>query len=155
MLRRASVFKDFAGINHVHGDGSIGDISPSSDNEEGLAIRLYEERYGIPLSIQSDRLLSHIVTHLSGTFPPDAIPLRFAATRTCKDHIDCEVGVLTGLVHDHRRARGQFWIFVPGRMRTARASTVLVVRTGIDADIGGRAGDADQSPVCSRLRATG
>ena len=36
VLRRASSFKDFAGINHMHGDGLIGDISPSSDNEEGL-----------------------------------------------------------------------------------------------------------------------
>ena len=36
VLRRASNFKDFAGINHMHGDGSIGDISPSSDKEEGL-----------------------------------------------------------------------------------------------------------------------
>ena len=35
VLRRASSFKDFAGINHMHGDGLIGDISPSSDNEEG------------------------------------------------------------------------------------------------------------------------
>ncbi len=36
VLRRASSFKDFAGINHMDGDGSIDDISPSSDNEEGL-----------------------------------------------------------------------------------------------------------------------
>jgi hypothetical protein len=36
VLRRASSFKDFAGINHMHGDGPIGDISPSSDNDEGL-----------------------------------------------------------------------------------------------------------------------
>ena len=36
VLRRASSFRDFAGINHMDGDGSIGDISPSSDSEEGL-----------------------------------------------------------------------------------------------------------------------
>ena len=36
VLRRASSFKDFAGINQTDGDGSIDDISPSSDNEEGL-----------------------------------------------------------------------------------------------------------------------
>ena len=35
VLRRASSFEDFAGINHMDGDGSINDISPRSDNEEG------------------------------------------------------------------------------------------------------------------------
>jgi carboxynorspermidine decarboxylase len=37
VLRRASSFKDFAGINQMDGDDSIDDISPNSDNEKGLA----------------------------------------------------------------------------------------------------------------------
>jgi hypothetical protein len=36
VLRRASSFRDFAGINHLDGDGSIARISPSRDHEEGL-----------------------------------------------------------------------------------------------------------------------
>ena len=35
VLRRASSFRDFADLNHMARDGSIGDSSPSRDNEEG------------------------------------------------------------------------------------------------------------------------
>jgi carboxynorspermidine decarboxylase len=36
VLRRAASFKDFAGINQISGDGSIGNISPRSDKKEEL-----------------------------------------------------------------------------------------------------------------------
>ena len=83
-------------------------------------MRLYEEQIRIPLPARSDQLLSHIAVHIDENLPVDAMPLRFAATRTCKDHIDCEVGVLTGLVH--RRARTRLWTFVGERTRAASAS---------------------------------
>src|SRR6476620_1805340 len=115
-------------------------------------MRLYEEQIRIPLPDRSDRLLSHITEHLCEKLPADAMPLRFTATRTCKDHIGCEVGVLTGLPHDHpARARS----IMDFRRRThescERFTTVLVVPTGIDADIGGHAGDA--GPVARLIAA--
>ncbi len=35
VLRRASSFRDFADLNQVAGDGSIGEVAPRRDNEEG------------------------------------------------------------------------------------------------------------------------
>jgi Protein of unknown function (DUF3326) len=115
-------------------------------------MRLYEEQIRIALPARSDRLLSHIAEHLGEKLPADGMPLRFAATRTCKDHIDCEVGVLEGLVHDHPARLRSIMDF---RLRThescERFTTVLLVPTGIDADIGGHAGDA--GPVARLLAA--
>jgi hypothetical protein len=115
-------------------------------------MRLYEEQIRIPLPAQSDRFLSHIAAHLRENLPADAMALRFAATRTCKDHIDCEVGVLKGLAHDHPARSRSIMDF---RLRThencERFTTVLVVPTGIDADIGGHAGDA--GPVARLIAA--
>jgi hypothetical protein len=37
VLRRASTFADFASINHVSDDNSVGAILPGRDNKEGLA----------------------------------------------------------------------------------------------------------------------
>ena len=115
-------------------------------------MRLYEEQIRIPLPDRSDRLLSHITEHLCEKLPADAMPLRFTATRTCKDHIGCEVGVLGGLVHDHPVRSRSIMDFRPRTHESCeRFTTVLLVPTGIDADIGGHAGDA--GPVARLLGA--
>lgn len=115
-------------------------------------MRIYEEQIGVPLPTQSNQSLSHIAAHLRENLPADAMPLRFAATQTCKDHIDCEIGVLKGLAHDHPARSRSIMDF---RRRThencERFTTVLVVPTGIDADIGGHAGDA--GPVARLIAA--
>jgi carboxynorspermidine decarboxylase len=146
MLRRASSFADFAGINHRPAFCQV------ATARKAQSMRLYEEQIRISLPTQSDRLLAHVAAYLRENLPTDAMPLRFAATRTCEDHIDCEVGVLTGLVHDHPARLRSIMDF---RRRTHescdRFTTVLVVPTGIDADIGGHAGDA--GPVARLLAA--
>ena len=115
-------------------------------------MRLYEEQIRIPLPSQSDRLLLHIAAHLGENLPADTMPLRFVATRTCQDHIDCEVGVLVGLAYDHpARARAIMELRQRTHENCERFTTVLVVPTGIDADIGGHAGDA--GPVARLLAA--
>jgi len=115
-------------------------------------MRLYEEQIRIPLPSQSDRLLSHIAAHLGENLPADAMPLRFAATRTGEGHIDCEIGVLAGLAHDHPARSRSVLDFRPRTHESCeRFTTVLVVPTGIDADIGGHAGDA--GPVARLLAA--
>src|SRR6187200_409138 len=106
-------------------------------------MRLYEEQIRIPLPAQSHGLLSHIADHLGDNIPADAMPLRFAATRTCKDHIDCEVGVLTGLIHDHpARSRSIMDFLRRTHQSCERFTTVLVVPTGIAVDLGRAASDA-------------
>jgi hypothetical protein len=115
-------------------------------------MRVYEEQIRIPLPAQSDRFLSHIAAHLGENLPADAMPLRFAATRTSKGHIDCEVGVLEGLPHDHPTRSRSIMDFRRRMHESCECfTTVLVVPTGIDADIGGHAGDA--GPVARLIAA--
>ena len=115
-------------------------------------MRVYEEQIRIPLPAQSDQFLSHIAAHLGQNLPADAMPLRFAATRTSKDHIDCEVGVLEGLPHDHPTRSRSIMDFRRRMHESCECfTTVLVVPTGIDADIGGHAGDA--GPVARLIAA--
>ena len=115
-------------------------------------MRIDEEQIRVPLPAQSNQFLSHIAAHLGENLPADAMPLRFAATRTCKDHIDCEVGVLQGLVHDHpARSRSIMDFRRRAHENCEHFTTVLVVPTGIDAAVGGHAGDA--GPVARLLAA--
>ena len=101
-------------------------------------MRLYEEQISVPLPAQSAPLLSHIAAHLGENLPADAMPLRFVATRTGKDSIDCEVGVLTGLGHEHPARSRSILDFRPRTHESCECfTTVLVVPTGIDAKIGG------------------
>ena len=71
VLRRASSFKDFAGINHMDGDGSIDDISPSSDNEEGLVdANSMRSRYGSPCQARATGSCRTSRPISARTFPP-------------------------------------------------------------------------------------
>ncbi len=115
-------------------------------------MRLYEEQVRIPLPAHSDRLLSHIATYVIDNLAADAMPLRFAATRTAESHIDCEIGVLSGLAQNHRARSRSVMDFRPRTHESCEHfTTVLLVPTGIDADIGGHAGDA--GPVARLLAA--
>src|SRR5262245_39429538 len=80
------------------------------------------------------------------------MPLRLVATRTGEAQIDCEIGVLVGLAHDHPARSRSVLDFRPRTHESCeRFTTVLIVPTGIDADIGGHAGDA--GPVARLLAA--
>jgi hypothetical protein len=80
------------------------------------------------------------------------MPLRLVATRTGEDQIDCEIGVLVGLAHYHPARSRSVLDFRPRTHESCeRFTTVLIVPTGIDADIGGHAGDA--GPVARLLAA--
>jgi hypothetical protein len=115
-------------------------------------MRLYEEQIRIPLPAQGDQLLSHLAAHLGENLPADAMPLRLVATRTGEAQIDCEIGVLVGLAHYHPARSRSVLDFRPRTHESCeRFTTVLIVPTGIDADIGGHAGDA--GPVARLLAA--
>ena len=115
-------------------------------------MQVYEQQIRIPLPAQSDQLLSHLAAHIDENLPADAMPLRLVATRTGEAQIDCEIGVLVGLAHYHP-ARSRSVLNFRSRTHESceRFTTVLIVPTGIDADIGGHAGDA--GPVARLLAA--
>ncbi|CCD35832.1 Alr0786 protein [Candidatus Paraburkholderia kirkii UZHbot1] len=87
---------------------------------------------------------------------PDETPVRFIVTRSDERGFDCEIGVLSnGEIPDAIRADGLFKC----ERRTRGGSefnVVLIVPTGVGAEIGGHDGDAGPvamllSSICDRL----
>ena len=94
--------------------------------------------------------MAHICRSVRFHLPKDAIAVRYAVTQSDERHLHCEIGVVEGApVHWHKRMSGMFdW---RGRRleSTDRFNAVLVIPTGIGAEIGGHAGDA--TPVAKLL----
>ncbi len=77
--------------------------------------------------------------HISG----DGIPVRFAVTKTDVGGCDCEVGVLSDLGGFPTREPESIFEFVPRDLESTRQfNAVMIVPTGVGAEIGGHAGDA-------------
>ena len=147
MMRRASSFTDFASINYLT------DILPSRDNEEGsVNASSMRSRYGFPCQPKAIGSCRTSLPISAKTSPP--MPCRCASRQRepARTTLIARSASSQGLVHDHPARSRSIMDF---RQRThescERFTTVLVVPTGIDADIGGHAGDA--GPVARLLAA--
>jgi hypothetical protein len=102
-----------------------------------------EREFDVPFTPGCDQLRQYFATQIALRLDPTEIPVRFAVTRTDSNSYHCEVGVLCGAE--------------PARMASPRSifdlqhrsgenpdtfNVVLIVPTGIGAEIGGHAGDA-------------
>ena len=117
MLRRASSFTDFAGINHLTG------ILPSRDNEEELVnANSMRSRYGFPCqpkAIGSCRTSLPISAKTSPLMPCRCASRQREPARTtliARSASSRDWCTIT------RRARARLWTFVGERMRAASAS---------------------------------
>lgn len=96
------------------------------------------------------QLLNCVRNLCQETLPEDQVPVRFVVTRTSPSEFQCEVGVLRGLDQDRRsRWRSIFDIRPRKICHDEQFNVVLLVPTGIGAEIGGHAGDA--GPVAKLL----
>ncbi len=95
-------------------------------------------------------LLEHFAKAIPDRLPDDFLPLRFVVYRSDHKTYRCEVG---GLSRDHGAQRpkpSSAFRFVRREVEnTDRFTTVLLIPTGIGAEIGGHAGDA--GPVARLL----
>ncbi len=81
------------------------------------------------------------------------VPLRFVVTSSSASGYRCELGVLSGLSEAERPAPASIFDFSQRTVEnTERLNIVLLVPTGIGAEIGGHAGDA--APVARLLAAS-
>ena len=95
-------------------------------------------------------LLAHFRRSCARRFPEDSAAVRFVIVSSDSDGYQCEVGVMTG----HMASVGQsFSSIFEFRRRlvenTRQFNAVLLVPTGVGAEIGGHAGDA--GPVARML----
>jgi hypothetical protein len=95
-------------------------------------------------------LLEHLTEGLPGRLPEEFLPLRFVITRTTPQWHESEVGGLSGAEWSTRSKPDSIFRFVRrSSENTELFTSVLLVPTGIGAEIGGHAGDA--GPVARLL----
>ena len=117
-------------------------------------MHLYEEEFVIPVAFEHRDLLSHVDQAMRFRLADVGTPLRFVVTATDAEHYHCEIGVMAGgnTPGPETPETDSIFRFVPrGGESTESFNAVLLVPTGIGAEIGGHAGDA--TPV-ARLLAT-
>ena len=116
-------------------------------------MRLSELELELPVSLGKPNALSQIKEALRFRLPANTRPIRFAVTKSRASRISCVISSISGLPSS--KARGVQSVFELNRRvqeRTERFNVVLLVPTGIGAEIGGHAGDA--TPVARLLSET-
>lgn len=95
-------------------------------------------------------LLEHLAETLPGQLPAEFLPLRLVITQTTDRQYTCEVGGLSRADSDRRNVSESIFRFSRRSVEnTEKFNTVLLVPTGVGAEIGGHAGDA--GPVARLL----
>lgn len=112
-----------------------------------MSARLFEQELEIPAAPKSWSQIEHVSKAVSSRLDRDQTAIRFVITKSDRDNLQCEFSVLS----DSRRPPGDslFRFIQRTSDNTDKFNAILLVPTGIGAEIGGHAGDA--TPVASLL----
>ena len=112
------------------------------------ALQLSERHLVIPRPQPSQDAMHHLESVVASQTEPGDVPVRLAVNHQSQHDYACEVGILRGL--QDRPAPESIFRFEPrGLENTDQFNAVLLIPTGIGAEIGGHAGDA--MPVAKLL----
>jgi len=115
-----------------------------------MAMLLREEELEVPAVAGHDGLLTHFRQACAQHVREGLIPVRFVVTSTTASGYQCEFVAVTGLAgRDHPMINSIFEFRRRLTENSHQFNVVLVVPTGIGAEIGGHAGDA--GPVARML----
>ena len=104
---------------------------------------LTEREINIPKHKSCGSLLSYFAERIREHLGDKGIPVRFAVTQSESNTYNCELGILTGLDNAHISQPTSIFDFVPREVENSnKFNVVMIVPTGIGAEIGGHAGDA-------------
>lgn len=104
---------------------------------------LYEKEITVPAVKGNERLLEHLAEVILNKASESEIPVRVAVTRTDEKGYHCELGILAKADSSFNMSRGAIFDFQRRVFEnTDDFNAVLIVPTGIGAEIGGHAGDA-------------
>ncbi len=116
----------------------------------GTAMLLLEQELEVSAVAGHEGLLTHLRQACARNVPEGLVPVRFVLTETTASGYHCEFGAIAGLAES---GRGPIDSVLEFRRRLTESSqqfnVVLLVPTGIGAEIGGHAGDA--GPVARML----
>ena len=108
---------------------------------------LFEKELVFPGTVGHQDMLGHLSAIVEGSLEADSTPVRFVITSLGENRYRCEIGTLVGA---SRTPGDSIFRFVRRREESAESfNAVLLVPTGIGAEIGGHAGDA--TPVATLL----
>lgn len=95
-------------------------------------------------------LIDYFSSNISKHLRPNEMPVRFVVTKTDEKGYHCELGILSDIDDFSGKSRDVIFNFKKREFEnTERFNAVLLVPTGIDAEIGGHSGDA--GPVARLL----
>ncbi len=114
---------------------------------------LSEREITIPKAKNQDGLLGYISKAAIENLEKDEMPVRFAITRTDEQFYHCELGILSDVKDSSIAPSSSVFTFKKrSHENTERFNVVLLIPTGIGAEIGGHSGDG--GPVSRILAAT-
>lgn len=115
-----------------------------------MAMWLLEEEFEFPLVAGHEGLLTHFGRACKQQVPEGVVPVRFVVTAATASGYHCEYGAISGLTESGRSPINSVFEFRRRLIEnTEHFNAVLLVPTGIGAEIGGHAGDA--APVARML----
>jgi hypothetical protein len=115
-----------------------------------MAMSLLEEGFEFRPIAGHEGLLTHLRQACARHIPEGLVPVRFVVTATTASGYQCEFGVVSGLTESDRPPINSVFEFRRRLIEnTQQFNVVLLVPTGIGAEIGGHAGDA--GPVARML----
>ena len=104
---------------------------------------LKEQEIDIPPYKGGGRLLGYLEETVVKQAGKEGIPIRFAVTESGPKGYHCELGILGGLEDESLVQQRPIFEFVRREVENSREfNAVMIVPTGIGAEIGGHAGDA-------------
>ena len=113
-------------------------------------MKISEQQISIPAVSSRHKILEHIRRVVHSHLKSGEIPVRFVITEMNDALYQCEFAALNGIEKKIDDRIISIFDFIPRKVeRTSSFNTVLLVPTGIGADIGGHAGDA--TPVARVL----
>ena len=111
---------------------------------------LYEQEVLLSVKHKHDGLLSHLSKEVLKQIPLGKIPVRFVVTKTDSRGYHCELGVMSDINYNFTPSQSSIFEFSEKRYEnTEQFNAVLLIPTGIDAEIGGHSGDG--GPVARLL----
>ena len=111
-----------------------------------MTMLVQEDRFELRTVESDEGLLPQLQRACEQHLPAGAAVVRFVVTESTASSYECEFGVLSGLAESGRSPIASIFDF--RRRLTENASqfnTVLLIPTGVGAEIGGHAGDAGWS----------
>lgn len=111
---------------------------------------LYEQEVSLPIRHKHDGLLAYLSKEVLKQIPLGKIPVRFVVTRTDNKGYHCELGVMSDISYNFAPSQSSIFEFSKRSYENIdKFNAVLLIPTGVDAEIGGHSGDG--GPVARLL----